>query len=467
MRLKLIDADWLLYDALAAVGDACRALVPRSLWPTLVLRDRRRGRSSRARTGRSHAIWFVAACAQTSSLDHRSPNAGNFVLSRGAADLIVDPSPYGSLSTLTGNAPTVVSKHLPPNYIPSQGAWGEDVAWRWVTKDPERRRRGALRLQPTAYRFQDTKTDVPEALRDFVLLLQPRRPRRVAGRARSRDHRRGRSQDVPAVPRAGRARDRPGRHRHGDDQERAPHDQRRTGAHRGRPDPAQGLHFKAGTTRGNCDAARFPVTDYRVELAGPRPHAVHVIEATGAQSDQSAKGAATSTAISGDGWTGVRIQGTRDAVVVWPNQPNGGLVTYRAPRAAAVTHVVQVDAPAIAGKATITAKPDGDACVVTVVAGGAALSATPVLVTLDDGCAIAADSEEPQRRLGGAQAGRADAQPVRPSGAAAAAARRARLARRSRWAPWCWGCCGGAGERPARRSLMTLVRDARIAPPTP
>jgi len=37
------------------------------------------------------------------------------MLSRGGADLIVDPSPYGSLSTLTGNAPTVLSRQLPAN----------------------------------------------------------------------------------------------------------------------------------------------------------------------------------------------------------------------------------------------------------------------------------------------------------------------------------------------------------------
>jgi len=88
----------------------------------------------------------------------------------------------------------------------------------------------------------------------------------------------------------------------------------------------------------------------------------------------------------------VRIQGTRDAVVVWPNQPNRGL-TYRAPKGKAVTHVV-LDAPATDGKASVTAAPDGDACAVTVAAGGT-LSATPVIVTLDEACTVTADPEEP------------------------------------------------------------------------
>ena len=98
-RLKLADKDALLYDALAAIGDP-PALVPRESWPTWYQATATATLFTRT-TWDDRAIWFVAACAQTSGLDHRSPNAGNFVLSRGAADLIVDPSPYGSLSTRT------------------------------------------------------------------------------------------------------------------------------------------------------------------------------------------------------------------------------------------------------------------------------------------------------------------------------------------------------------------------------
>src|SRR5262245_37171412 len=106
-RLKLADTDSLLYSALAAIGDP-PVLPPRASWPTWY---RAAGTATVfARTGwDDRAIWFVAECARTAGLDHRSPNAGNFVLSRGTADLIVDPSPYGSLSTLTGNAPAVRS----------------------------------------------------------------------------------------------------------------------------------------------------------------------------------------------------------------------------------------------------------------------------------------------------------------------------------------------------------------------
>ncbi|HET9624287.1 MAG TPA: hypothetical protein VFP84_23100, partial [Kofleriaceae bacterium] len=132
VRLKATDREFPLFAALAGVGDQ-PALVPRTSWPTWYEAPATATLFTRS-TWDAQAIWFVAACAKTTNLDHRGPNAGNFVLSRGAADLVVDPSPYGSLSTLTGNAPTVVSKHLPANYQPSQGAWGDDVGWEWSTK---------------------------------------------------------------------------------------------------------------------------------------------------------------------------------------------------------------------------------------------------------------------------------------------------------------------------------------------
>jgi hypothetical protein len=379
-RLKLTNKDAILYGALATIGDP-PVPVPRTSWPTWYLAA---GTATLyTRTGwDEHAIWFVAACAPTIGLDHRGPSAGNFVLSRGTADLVVDPSPYGSLSTLTGNAPTVLSKHLPVNYVPSQGAWGERVAWRWATKT----RGGVVAARcdyADTYRFQDRKTDIPEALRDFVLLPGGDArdaslvivDRATTGDADRKMYLRFRVPAELAIDEAGTG-------------TATIKDARLTirGAHA----PAIGRTqlkdcFKDGTPRGKCDAARFPVTDYRVEIAGPAPRAVHVIAAT------DAGGNAASKPLSGDGWTGVHIQSPRAAVVVWPTSDRK--LAYRAPRGKAVTHVV-LDAPALAGKASLAARPDGDACAVTVTPGGA-LSATPVIVTLDDACTVTADPEEP------------------------------------------------------------------------
>lgn len=383
-RLALTDTDALLYDALATVGDAAEP-VPRASWPTWYQAPATA--TLFTRTGwDDHAIWFVAACAQTNGLDHRGPNAGNFVLSRGGADLIVDPSPYGSLSTLTGNAPAVASKHLPSKYVPSQGAWSEDIAWRWATKT----RGGVVAARcdyADAFRFQDRTSDVPEALRDLVLLPSPDGhdaslvvvDRATTGAAERKMYLRFRVPAELAIDPSGAG-------------TATIKDARVT--IRGGQAPSIGKSplkdcFKDGVQRGQCDAARFPVTDYRVELAGPAPRAVHVIDATGAKD---ARAAATSTPISGAGWTGVRIQGTRDAVVVWPTPP-GSVLAYRAPKGKAITHVV-LDAPAQDGKASVSAVPDGDACAVTLAAGGT-FSGTPVIVTLDDACVVTADPEEP------------------------------------------------------------------------
>jgi hypothetical protein len=385
-RLKLRDRESPLFEALAAVGDA--APVPRETWPLWYFAP---GTATLfSRTGwDDHAIWFVAACARTSGLDHRSPNAGNFVLSRGTADLIVDPSPYGSLSTLTGNAPTVRSKQLPGPYQPSQGAWGGSVQWQWTTQTES----GVVAARcdyRDAFRFQDTPSDVRAALRDFVLLPSADGrdaqlvivDRAETGDADRKMYLRFRVPAVLALDRSGSAAG----------------DVGAVGAViRGsrltiHGSPAGELRrtalkdcFQPGTERGNCDAARIAVTDYRVEIAGPHARAVHVVDAT------DARGSATNQPISGDGWSGVALHGPRDAVVVWPTTPWGAQRSYRAARGRAVTHVV-LDVSTDHGKPFLRAQLDGDACVVTVEPGGR-LPTAPVIVTLDEQCTVTADPQ--------------------------------------------------------------------------
>ena len=384
-RLKLRDRDSPLFEALA-VGEA--AAVPRETWPLWYLAG-----GTATLFSRTGAIWFVAECARTAGLDHRSPNAGNFVLSRGTADLIVDPSPYGSLSTLTGNAPTVRSKQLPEPYQPSQGAWGAGVRWQWTTQTEG----GVVAARcdySDAFRFQDTPSDVAGALRDFVLL--PSADGRdaqlvIVDRARTGDagrkmYLRFRVPGVLALDRSGAG---------GNAAAGAAGAAGAVGAVgavirgsrvtiRGTPPGALARTalkdcFQPGTPRGNCDAARIPVIDYRVEVDGRDARAVHVIDAT------DARGSATSQAISGNGGSGVVLQGPRDAVVVWPTQQTGAL-SYRAPRRRAVSHVM------LDVRSRIRAQVDGDACAVTVDLIGHR-PAPPLIVTLDEQCTVTADPE--------------------------------------------------------------------------
>ena len=124
-RLKLADQD------VAALRRARRrrrqpVLVPRATWPTWYLAEGTGTLFARTRWD-ERAIWFVTSCRGGMDRDHRHPDAGNFVLSRGDDDVIVDPSPYGSQSTLTSNAPTVRSAQLPHDYQPIAGGLGRPV----------------------------------------------------------------------------------------------------------------------------------------------------------------------------------------------------------------------------------------------------------------------------------------------------------------------------------------------------
>jgi hypothetical protein len=380
-RLQLADRDYLLYDALAGIGD--RPVVPpRASWPMAYLAPATATFYARTRWD-DRAIWLVTSCAGHLEVDHRHPDAGNFVLSRGQDDVIVDPSPYGSQSTLTSNAPTVVSGHLPKDYAPSQGLWGTKTGFDFTTQ----RASGVVATRcdySDQYKFQDRRSDIPDAMRDLILMPTSDGSEAVlivVDRADTGDSSRGMNLrfrttgqlTIAAVGLAASA---------------------RVGSTKlvieglaGVPKigaPSAKDCFGAGTVRGACDAARFPVTDYRVELPGPRPSSVHVISALSTHTITPKL-----ERLSGEGWQGVRVAGVHDGVVVW--RTGKGDLAYRAPAGAAVSHVV-LDAPEQGGTASLVARRDGDACAVTVSPGGA-LPARPLIVTLDAQCNMTPDPE--------------------------------------------------------------------------
>jgi hypothetical protein len=370
-RLKLADVEHLLFDALAGVGDK-PVLIPRQTWPTWYFADGTGSLYARTRWD-DRAIWFVTNCHGFIDTDHRHNDAGNFVLSRGKDDVIVDPSPYGSESTLTSNAPTVRSAQLPKDYQPSQAAWGTRVGHDWVTQ----RKSGVIAARcdySDAYKFQERRSDVPDALRDLVVVP-------------SED---GTNAAIVVVDRANT----------GDD-DRNLYLRFRTQGHLalagdtatatvggtklvidkitttsgkpaiGAPDPSIKDCFK-GQVRGSCDAGRFPVTDYRVELSGPKPLAAHVIAAT----DPSIT--VTSKPIDG----GVHLSGMRDATVMW------GKGSYLTPPGLQIV----LDAPQQDGKATVTSKHADGLCSVDIAAGGA-MNARPLVFMLDKDCNATEDPE--------------------------------------------------------------------------
>jgi hypothetical protein len=404
-RLRLTDADSLLIDALATVGDK-PALVPRATWPTWYVAPATGTLYARTRWD-DKAVWFVAECAPSLPVDHRHPSVGTFVLSRGKDDAIVDPSPYGSASTLTSNAPTVASAHLPADYIPSQGAWGEKSGWDYATQT----RSGVVTARcdyADQYRFQERASDVPEAARDFVLLPSSDGSDAalvVIDRANTTNAARAmylRFHAPAGIEVSGDA----GTATIGATQLRIA-TVVKTGGTAAKGHGTGKDCFAEGIKKGQCEAARFPATDYRITIPGPRPLAVHAISVSGGEAAKVEK--------LGDG--ALRITGPRDAVVAWTP-------SYRAPRGANVTHVV------LAAQ-SVTATRDGDTCAVTATPGKASL-----VVTLDDSCASVVEASS----TGGAIL---KARPLRASPTPSA--------------PRASGCCGAQASPASSFAMMFVV----------
>jgi hypothetical protein len=375
-RLKLVDRDYFLYDALAAVGDK-PVLPPRSQWPTWYLAANTGTLYARTRWD-DQAIWLATECHATIETDHRQPSSSTFALSRGKDDVITDPSPYGSQSTLTGNAATVASAQLPKDYIPSQGSWSEKVDYDFITQ----RQSGIVAARcdySDAFKFQHRPSDVPAATRDWVLVpskdgtdaalviidradtgganrpmnLRFRTPGRLALSGETATATVGSSAlTIASVARtSGNA---------------------KIGQNTGKDCYAEGI------AKGRCDAARFPVTDYRVEIAGPHPSAVHVISAT-----RTGGTPATAEAIKGSGYEGVKLTGLRDATIIWATGGDGA-VSYTATPG---THVV-LDATE---GSQITGTKSGNGCAMSVSAGGGAMK--PVVALVDADCKVTLDPE--------------------------------------------------------------------------
>lgn len=387
--LGLSNSDFLVFTALAEARAGETVEFPRGQVATFHL-----ARGSRALYARSdwtpQAVWTVAQCAPMLR-DHQHQDAGNIVITRGADDLIADPTPYGSLSTLTSNAPTVTSENLPDNYRPSQGPWGIDTGFAWALQTNS----GVVAARcnwADAYRFQDTvQTDVALALRDYVMLP------------------------------------------HGEDATAVVIDRVNTGD-AGRPlllrfrtpttlslngDVARGTNGEStvmiqkvfatdgvsdvrampegecwDATRGGCDAARFSGDEYRIEVAAAAPTAVHLIDV-----------AAADAPVPGSTFTeegDVRVlaldRSPRRFVVVYTVDPSGvgASLTYHAPGGSS-THVV-LDAPTgSAGRVDATAVADAGNCIVTVTpregdSGG--FGGRPLVLAVSDVCELSEDAEQ-------------------------------------------------------------------------
>lgn len=384
-RLKLVD-EWGLFGALVDAA-AVTAQPARRDWPTTYL-----ARGVGAFFTRSHwgkdAVWAVLQCSRAVDADHVHANAGNLVISRGGDDLVVDPTPYGSLSSLTSNAPTVGSKHLPDDYKPSQAFWGEKTGFAWARQTAS----GVVVARcdyADQYKFQDRPSDVPAAIRDIVMVpWQGGKDATVVvvDRAESGDPARGlhlRFRTEAKLARDGEI----ARGTRGSSSLTL----QRLWSSGGAPEVrsvSKGDCF-SGATRGGCEAARFPVEEWRLQVPGPAMEAAHVIDVAAA----SAKLAPAAVARQG------KVQvitaeraGARMVVVV-------GQGSYTGP--ADARHVV-LDAPA---NASVSAASGPGGCAVSITSGGrgSKVPAAARVFYLDATCALTAEGDLTRPLAAGAE----------------------------------------------------------------
>ncbi|HTQ02200.1 MAG TPA: MYXO-CTERM sorting domain-containing protein [Polyangiaceae bacterium] len=336
-------------------------------------------------------IWGVFQCSHRLVDDHQHNDAGNFVLTRGADDLVVDPSPYGTVSTMSSNAPAVDSNSLPSGYSPSQGYWGQTTKLDWARQSGSGV--AAARCDyADQFRSDDVASDVAHALRDYVLVPDGDSgevvliDRVVTGDASRALHLRVRTPGSLAL----------GSNRATATVGASTLSVEEVYASSGSPsvrDMPQGT--ECDSSDHTCDLSRIPAgTEYRLDVSGPNASAIHVVAARGANASVTPH-----TALSGDGYRGVVIPraGSNVAVVAntTPDGSAGGSFAYTAP--AGALHVV-VDAPVDAnGKSDVSATQDGSNCdvVVTPHAGASdGFDGAPLIVALDSKCGVSDDGSQ-------------------------------------------------------------------------
>ena len=383
-ELGLTTEGFPLYPALAEGRDVEARPVPRASWPTAYVSAGLQTFYARTNWGRD-AVWMVTQCTKTVDVDHIHPNAGNVVLSRGRDDVVVDPSPYGTLSSLTSNAPTVESAHLPEEYKPSQAFWSEKTGYAWARQT----RSGIVAARcdyADQYKFQDRPSDVPEAVRDLVLLPYGKGDAAalvVIDRARSGAKDRElylRFKTEASLKLDGDV----ATGKTGGTQLTI----RRVSSTSGKPEVKSQKAdnhgcMHEGTTRGGCEDARIDVDAYKLTVDGPAMFALHVIDvaepAKAAPAVEELAGV-DGVALTRDGRTAVVVAGT------------GKDLSYTAPKSDATYHVI-AGAPVSGGKTAISATASGDTCKVSLSASGSGtkVDGKPVVVVLDAQCAIVED----------------------------------------------------------------------------
>ncbi|HVU04501.1 MAG TPA: hypothetical protein VHE30_22240 [Polyangiaceae bacterium] len=350
------------------------------------------------------AFWSVFSSAPAVVSDHEHFSAGNFVFTRGADHLVVDPSNYGEYDTFATNAPTADSTVAQGDYGGTQTPWSEaELLWARGTSDGAYAARSDF---AKAFIFSDTPSDIPYAHREWAMLPEG---------------------EIVTIDRI-----------HTKDAAHAMHVQFHTntggggltlsgsvasGTVGGSALAIHAVSLSGGTPAvstpdvgdckiscsypcGLCDTARFPVDEYSVAVPGPNAVAIHVIDGLASGEAQADVGSIGEDRFDpapkqNDGVIGAVVQRASKVTYVLASSAVDGAspttMTYGVPGGAAGRHIV-FDAPEDAnGKSKVTATAQGDRCLLSITAGDG-LAGHPLMFTVAtsaDGCTVTDGTDVP------------------------------------------------------------------------
>lgn len=350
-----------------------------------------------ARSGFSdaNAPWSVFASGGARVPDHDHFDSGNFVLSRGSDYLIVDPSAYGSRSTLPSNAPTVTADSVVGSYKPSQTPWSEaDLPW---ARGVESGVCAARSDYAKAFNYSSTPSDIPFALRDWAFLpegevvLIDRVRANSAGETTILSFHTQNTLTLNgnvATATAGSS-------------DVAIHGVLLSG---GTPD-VHAVPADENCYAGSCTGGRFDSFVYTVTIPGPNAAAVHVLDAL-AKGDAPATVGSLNAAPYDEAGSNSAVLGaavfrsSKQSYVVASSATDGnagGSLAYGVPGQSAARHIV-FDAPEdTSGKSNVTTSASGGRCSVTITPGST-YAGHPLMFQTSaagDGCKVTVDLDVP------------------------------------------------------------------------
>jgi hypothetical protein len=357
------------------------------------------------------AFWAVFTSSPRQVPDHQHVDATNFVFSRGPDRLVVDPTPYGSRSSMSSNALTVDADVVEGDYKPSQTPWsGASLPWARATASGVAAARGDI---THAFDYHGTDSDVPLARRDWVFLPEGEIVAIDRARLKRPTHQaylRFRTvaplvlQTPPSPSGEGLARGDVG------GSSIVIH------AVTLSPPPVAGPAIvgvpKADDCPGSfgaCGAARFPVNEYNVKLRGAAVLAVHVLDGIAIVDKPSRVLRLDSPEVDVERGGNKEVVGAAVLRGLWTyvvaaaearaDAPRS--LAYVVPGAAESRHVV-FDAPgsdAREGRTSVSAAAAGAGCRVTLSSsGGRAMPGRPAIFRVGpsrSGCAVTEEADAP------------------------------------------------------------------------